>query len=210
MFSIKEFFFVIPELVLLFSAVSLMILYPITLRPKQIQINGISAKVRIDAIYEYRFTLILIYLVTLYVLYLIPVSESISLFEQQYLLTPATQFCKALLLIAIIILLLVAPYQSRFNYWEEHIILTVFIIISGMLMISANDFLVLWLASEFQTFSFVIGIAFFRHGERATNGAMVYFVTSALIVKYFLAWDLAYIWGDWFDKLFDVRPDIEN
>jgi hypothetical protein len=40
--------------------------------------------------------LILIYLATLYILIQIPVAEPILLLEQQYLVTPATQFCKAI------------------------------------------------------------------------------------------------------------------
>lgn len=175
MFTIKELFYIIPELVILCSSVFFMILYPITLYSRRKQ------PVPLYAINEYRLSLILIYLATLYILIQIPVTEPILLLEQQYLVTPATQFCKAFMLIAIIILLLIAPYQTQFLYWEEHMILTIFVILSGMFMISANDFLILWLSVEFQSFSFVIGIAFFRNGEAALRSGTIYFVTSAVM-----------------------------
>lgn len=175
MFTIKEFFYIIPELVILCSSVLLLILYPITLSVRK------SQEKPLYAINEYRLTLLFIYITTLYILIMIPVYEPILLFEQQYLLSPATQFCKILIIISIIILLLIAPYQTQFYYWEEHMILTIFIVLSGMFMISAHDFLILWLSIEFQSFCFVIGIAFFRQGQSALRSGTIYFVTSAVM-----------------------------
>lgn len=175
MFTIKEFFYIIPELVILCSSVLLMILYPITISVRK------TWEKPLYAIHEYRLTLLFIYISTLYILITIPVTEPILLFEQQYLVSPATQFCKIFILISIIILLIIAPYQTQFNYWEEHMILTIFIILSGMFMISAHDFLILWLSVEFQSFCFVIGIAFFRQGQSALRSGTIYFVTSAVM-----------------------------
>lgn len=188
MFFIKEFFFLLPELFLLVSSVLLMIIYPITIRGFNVAFQNKLQTIHFNAVFEYKTFLIMIYVATIWLLLLTinSINEPILLFQQQYFLSSTTQLCKCFVLITIIILLLIAPYQSQFTYWEEHIILTIFIVISGMFMISANDYLILWLAAEFQSFCFIIGISFFRNGERALEGGNYYFVTSALMSGFFL------------------------
>lgn len=185
MFTLKEFFYILPELFLLVSAVLLVLLYPLTLIKKEIKIGDKIELVNFHSISEFKQTLILIYISTIFMLQMQP-SFSVLLFEQQYIITPLTQLAKILVLICVIVLLLIAPYQSRFIYWEEQIILTIFIVISSMFMISANDYLTLWLASELQTFSFVIGMTFFRQNEKALQSATTYFIVSALMSSFFL------------------------
>jgi NADH-quinone oxidoreductase subunit N len=188
MFYIKEFFFLIPELFLLFTSVLLMILYPLTLRPYRIKIFGTVQRIHLNSIVEFKMLLILAYVATFWLLLLTinTLTEPILLFQQQYFISNTTQICKCLIIITIIILLIIAPFQRQFTYWEEHIILTVFIVISGLFMISANDYLILWLSAEFQSFCFIIGITFFRNGERALEGGTYYFVTSAVMSSFFL------------------------
>jgi len=184
MFSIKEFFFMIPELFLLFSAVSLMLLYPATLFRKRVQ--SIAKPINITAYKELQITMLLIYIGTLLLLYALPVSETTLLFDQQYLISPFTQYMKFLILVIMIILIFFFTYQENFTYWEELLILTIFIVISGMFMISAYDYLILWLASEFQNFCFVLVMTLFRQDIKSIEGAMKFFVISAFMSSFFL------------------------
>jgi len=107
--------------------------------------------------------------------------ELTLIFNQQLSISLYTQGAKITLLITVVLLLSAYPFNQNFDYWEELILLTIFIVISGMLMISSYDYLILWLSSEFQNFCLIIMILLYRNSAKAIDASMTFFVAGAFM-----------------------------
>jgi len=125
-------------------------------------------------------------IITIILISIIPIGESIFLFQNQLYLSPMTQFFKIISLISITLLVACTTTSINFPYWEEVIILILFFTLSVLFFISANDFLILWLSSEFQTFSLILLMVQNRNSLAAIESAMRVFSYSAFMSNLFL------------------------
>jgi len=188
MFFVKEFFFLIPEIFFTVALFVLLTFYTVLIRQSQftLRIDNKLVSGLLSSKSEVLSSFFLISGITVFLLYKLPVNEAVILFQNQIYISPMTQIFKMVSLVTIMLLVYFSATAFNFPYWEEIILLTMFFTLSVLIIISANDLLLFWLASEFQMFSLILLIAQNRHSILAIESAMRVFCYSVFMANVFL------------------------
>jgi len=110
-----------------------------------------------------------------------PIRQGMS-FHASFIIDDVTQCFKALILLCGIVIVLYSFQYSRVERWAsfECLILILLSTISMMVMVSAYDFMTLYLTIELQSLCFYVLAASLRHSEYCIEGGLKYFVLGAL------------------------------
>lgn len=183
MFFIKEFFYLIPEIFLIFSLLLVSTAYPLIIQRSKFSFSYTKGVLsgQFSMHFETLIAVLFVLVLTSYLLFITPLNSPVYLFHSQLILSPLTQLFKQVTLVITIFLLIANTYRVRFSYWEEILVLTMFLITSVFFFISANDFLILWLSSELQTFCFIFLVAINRNSMVSMEGAIQFFVYSMFL-----------------------------
>lgn len=112
---------------------------------------------------------------------------SFSLFNTQYLTDNIILIFKLILLsFFFIVLLLIYNYILIEKISFEYIYIALLSIFGGIILLSANDFILVYLSLELQTFAFFILIALEINKSVSIEASLKYFLLSALISGLYL------------------------
>ena len=119
-----------------------------------------------------------------------------SLFDNMFIITPFTSFAKVflILLLAIVITLSLGFVEQIKNISAEFLALLLISASGMMVMISANDFLVLYLALELQSLALYLLAALKRDCPKSSEAGVKYFVLGA-VASGILLFGIAMIYG---------------
>ncbi len=103
-------------------------------------------------------------------------------FSSMFLTSPFTSFAKAfaVMLLAIVISLSVNFVHSHQRIGSEFLSLLMISTVGGMILISANDFLVFYLGLELQALSLYLLAAIKRDSAKSSEAGMKYFILGSL------------------------------
>jgi NADH-quinone oxidoreductase subunit N len=103
-------------------------------------------------------------------------------FGNAFIVDPFSRFVKLLVLGAAATTLLMAQDFIRLEKMErfEFVVLTVFATLGMLMMVSANDFIALYMGLELQSLALYVLAAFNRDSLRSTEAGLKYFVLGAL------------------------------
>ena len=157
--------FIIPEIFLIFSIFSLLMI-------------GVFLKNSFEAIY--RLSIFVIFLVILIILS----SDNIptKIFNESFLVDEFSKYAKFLILISSFFILLVSKryiIEIKNNKFEYPVIILLSIL--GMfIMVSANDLILFYLGLELQSLALYILASIDRDNIRSSEAGLKYFILSAL------------------------------
>ena len=110
-----------------------------------------------------------------------PIQQGMG-FNGNFVIDDVTQCFKGLILVCGIVIVLYSFNYSRVERWHsfECLILILLSTISMMIMVSAYDFMTLYLTIELQSLCFYVLAASLRNSEYCIEGGLKYFVLGAL------------------------------
>ncbi len=103
-------------------------------------------------------------------------------FGSMFILDPLAIFFKIFILLSTILMTLASiDYLEKASYFRgEYYFLLIFSALGMMFMVSANDFLSLFITLEFSTFGFYILVAYLRDDLKSNEAAIKFFILGAL------------------------------
>ncbi len=110
-----------------------------------------------------------------------PIEQGIA-FNSNFIIDDVTQHLKLFILLCGIVVLIYSFDYARTERWHsfECIILILLSTVSMMIMVSAGDFMTLYLTIELQSLCFYVLAASLRNSEYCIEGGLKYFVLGAL------------------------------
>ncbi len=162
-----NFSLLIPEFIVVGFAFLVLI---ISLLVPEIQKKGLGYV----SIFGLLFTLISLYLM---------MNVQDSLLQGMYIVDPFATFIKmSIVLSSIMVLLLGTEYVYRLinEYYSEFCFLVLFATLGMMALVSAGDFITLYVALELMTITFIVLVGFWTRNTKSSEAAIKYILLSAL------------------------------
>jgi len=132
-------------------------------------------------------------------------------FNTMFVLDPLAVFFKIFILVATILVFLASVnYVDRLPHFRgEYYYLILFSALGMMFMVSANDFLSLFITLEFSTFGFYILVAYLRDDVKSNEAGIKFFILGVLTAS-IIAYGISLIYGDTGTILFSKIALIEQ
>jgi NADH-quinone oxidoreductase subunit N len=133
-----------------------------------------------------------------------------STFNTMFVLDRLAIFFKIFILASTILIFLASfDYVEKLPHFRgEYYYLLLFSALGMMFMVSANDFLSLFITLEFSTFGFYILVAYLRENEKSNEAGIKFFILGVFTAA-MIAYGISLIYGDTQTILFDeiaARP----
>jgi NADH-quinone oxidoreductase subunit N len=118
-------------------------------------------------------------------------------FGGMFVLDPLALFFKIFILVATILMTLASidALEKIPHFRGEYYFLLLFSALGMMFMVSANDFLSLFITLEFSTFGFYILVAYLRDDLRSNEAAIKFFILGALSAA-LIAYGVSLVYGE--------------
>jgi len=125
-------------------------------------------------------------------------------FSGMFVLDPLAIFFKIFILLSTILMILASiDAMEKMPYFRgEYYFLLLFSALGMMFMVSANDFLSLFITLEFSTFGFYILVAYLRDNLKSNEAAIKFFILGALSAA-LIAYGVSLVYGEVGTLLFD-------
>ncbi|MFL2802520.1 MAG: NADH-quinone oxidoreductase subunit NuoN [Paracoccaceae bacterium] len=138
---------------------------------------------------------ITVFLISAFIIYLFPF-ESKSNFDKIFIRDPFSKFFQILILLSVSCLLFISKNYLKKNELLkfEYPILILFSTLGMMIMISSNNFLLLYLGLEIQSLSLYVISSFRRENLKSTEAGLKYFILGSLSSGLML-FGISYIYG---------------
>ncbi len=132
-------------------------------------------------------------------------------FNTMFVLDPLGIFFKTFILTATILVLLASlDYVNALPHFQgEYYYLLLFSALGMMFMVSANDFLSLFITLEFSTFGFYILVAYLRDDVKSNEAGIKFFILGVLTAS-MIAFGISLIYGDTQTILFSKIALIDH
>jgi NADH-quinone oxidoreductase subunit N len=132
-------------------------------------------------------------------------------FNTMFVLDPLAIFFKIFILVATILVFLASlDYVENLAHFQgEYYYLLLFSALGMMFMVSANDFLSLFVTLEFSTFGFYILVAYLREDIKSNEAGIKFFILGVLAAS-IIAYGISLIYGDTGTILFSKIALIEH
>ncbi len=133
-------------------------------------------------------------------------------FGTMFILDPLAIFFKVFILLATILMILgsINALEKILYFRGEYYFLLLFSAIGMMFMVSANDFLSLFITLEFSTFGFYILVAYLRDNLKSNEAAIKFFILGALSAG-LISYGVSLIYGSTgtilFQKIAEIQPE---
>ncbi len=120
-----------------------------------------------------------------------------STFNTMFIVDPLAIFFKVFILASTLLVILASlDYVDRLAHFQgEYYYLVLFSALGMMFMVSANDFLSLFITLEFSTFGFYILVAYLREDVRSNEAGIKFFILGVLTAA-LIAYGISLIYGD--------------
>jgi len=127
-----------------------------------------------------------------------------TLFGTMFIIDPLATFFQVFILVSTLLALLASVDAiERFTAFRgEYIFLLLFTALGMMFMVSANDFLSLFITLEFASFGFYILVAYKREDVKSSEAGMKFFILGVLAAS-LIAYGVSLIYGDTGSILFE-------
>ncbi len=134
-----------------------------------------------------------------------------STFNTMFVLDPLAIFFKIFILASTILVILASlDYVNQLPHFQgEYYYLLLFSAIGMMFMVSANDFLSLFITLEFSTFGFYILVAYLREDVKSNEAGIKFFILGVLTAA-LIAYGISLIYGDTQTILFSEIAAIKS
>jgi len=136
-------------------------------------------------------------------------------FGGMFVLDPLALFFKIFILLATMLMTLASidALEKIPHFRGEYYFLLLFSALGMMFMVSANDFLSLFITLEFSTFGFYILVAYLRDDLRSNEAAIKFFILGALAAA-LIAYGISLVYGETgtilFQEIAAMRPTAET
>jgi NADH-quinone oxidoreductase subunit N len=132
-------------------------------------------------------------------------------FNTMFVLDPLAIFFKIFILFSTILVFLASlEYVDKLSHFQgEYYYLLLFSALGMMFMVSANDFLSLFITLEFSTFGFYILVAYLRDDVKSNEAGIKFFILGVLTAA-IIAYGISLIYGDTGTILFSKIAMIEH
>ncbi len=132
-------------------------------------------------------------------------------FNTMFVLDPLAIFFKIFILVSTILVFLASlEYVDKLSHFQgEYYYLLLFSALGMMFMVSANDFLSLFITLEFSTFGFYILVAYLRDDVKSNEAGIKFFILGVLTAS-IIAFGISLIYGDTGTILFSKIALIEH
>lgn len=133
-------------------------------------------------------------------------------FGSMFVLDPLAIFFKIFILLSTMLMILASiDAMEKIPYFRgEYYFLLLFSALGMMFMVSANDFLSLFITLEFSTFGFYILVAYLRDNLKSNEAAIKFFILGALSAA-LISYGVSLVYGETgtilFDKIAANRPE---
>lgn len=133
-------------------------------------------------------------------------------FSSMFVLDPLAIFFKIFILLSTMLMILASiDAMEKIPYFRgEYYFLLLFSALGMMFMVSANDFLSLFITLEFSTFGFYILVAYLRDNLKSNEAAIKFFILGALSAA-LISYGVSLVYGETgtilFDKIAANRPE---
>lgn len=125
-------------------------------------------------------------------------------FSGMFVLDPLAIFFKVFILLATMVMILASvDAMEKIPFFQgEYYFLLLFSALGMMFMVSANDFLSLFITLEFSTFGFYILVAYLRDDLKSNEAAIKFFILGALSAA-LIAYGISLVYGEAGTLLFE-------
>jgi NADH-quinone oxidoreductase subunit N len=132
-------------------------------------------------------------------------------FNTMFVLDPLAIFFKIFILVSTLLVFLASlEYVDKLSHFQgEYYYLLLFSALGMMFMVSANDFLSLFITLEFSTFGFYILVAYLRDDVKSNEAGIKFFILGVLTAS-IIAYGISLIYGDTGTILFSEIAIIEH
>ncbi len=133
-------------------------------------------------------------------------------FGGMFVLDPLALFFKIFILLSTILMTLASidALEKIPHFRGEYYFLLLFSALGMMFMVSANDFLSLFITLEFSTFGFYILVAYLRDDLKSNEAAIKFFILGALAAA-MIAYGVSLVYGETgtvlFQEIVAMRPE---